>query len=164
MQPDPVQSAKWEMIEAGGRTAQSFGLGRLFGQIFMLLYLSPDPLSLDDLASQLGVSKASISIACRQLETWGAVHRVWVKGDRKDYYMAETAFDRILRNGLLSSLTKKLDTAKIHIDQSLALLEKCGDGDDGAPFLRERLRQAEQYRERINRLLSNRVVKAVLRV
>jgi len=164
MPSDSVQSARWEMIEAGGRTAQSFGLGRLLGQIFMLLYLSPDPLSLDDLASQLGVSKASISIACRQLETWGALHRFWVKGDRKDYYVAETAFDRILRNGLLSSLNKKLDTAKLHIERSLALLEKSGNGETGAPFLRNRLRQAEHYRERINKLLSSRVVKAILRL
>lgn len=164
MLPDPVQSARWEMIEAGGRTAQSFGLGRLFGQIFMLLYLSPEPASLDELAGQLGVSKASISIACRQLETWGAVHRVWVKGDRKDYYVAETAFDRILRSGLLLSLNKKLDTAKIHIEQSLALLEKGGAKDNGAAFLRTRLRQAEQYRERINRLLGSRLVRAILRI
>ncbi|MBU1694391.1 MAG: HTH domain-containing protein [Verrucomicrobia bacterium] len=164
MLPDTVQSAKWEMIEAGGRTTQSFGLGRLFGQIFMLLYLSPTPLSLDDLASQLGVSKASVSIACRQLETWGAVHRGWVKGDRKDYYVAETAFDRILRNGLLSSIYKKLDTAKIQIERSLSLLEQAKTGDEAVPFFRDRLRQAEKYRERINRLLGSRVVKAILRL
>ncbi|MFH1026858.1 MAG: MarR family transcriptional regulator, partial [Pseudomonadota bacterium] len=91
------------MIEAGGRTAQSFGLNRLFGQIYILLYLSDEACSLDLLAEQLGVSKASVSIACRQLETWGAVHRSWVKGDRRDYYVAETNFNNILRNGLLDS-------------------------------------------------------------
>lgn len=164
MPPDAIQTAKWEMIEAGGRTAQSFGLGRLFGQLFMLLYLSPTPLSLDELAAQLGVSKASVSIACRQLETWGAVHRCWVKGDRKDYYSAETAFDRILRNGLLASISKKLDTAKIQIERSLSLLEQSNPGDGQVSFLKERLRQAEQYRHRISSLLNNRVVKAILNI
>ncbi len=71
---DSLHPAKREMIEAGGRTAQSFGLNRLLGQIYVLLYLTPHPLTLDDIAQALGVSKASVSIACRQLESWAAVH------------------------------------------------------------------------------------------
>ena len=53
---DTLHAAKWEMVEAGGRTVQSFGLNRLFGQIYVLLYLSDEPQSLDSLARQLGVS------------------------------------------------------------------------------------------------------------
>lgn len=159
---DPIQSARWEMVEAGGRTAQSFGVGRLFGQIFMLLYLNPDPLSLDDLAAQLGVSKASISIACRKLESWGAVKRCWLKGDRKDYYSAETSFHRILTGGLWPSVSKKLDSARVQIERSLSLLQEGGtDGDQGR-FLKQRLEEADRYREKVTRLLNNRLVKALL--
>lgn len=159
---DPIHPAKWEMVEAGGRTAQSFGLNRLFGQIYILLYLSGDPLSLDAIAEQLGVSKASVSIACRQLESWGAVHRTWVKGDRRDYYLAETDFNRILGNGLLSSVTKKLDSAKIQIERSLALLEGNGSGGEEASVLRERLKKAEAYRARVSGLLNNPLVRKLL--
>ena len=159
---DPIHPAKWEMVEAGGRTAQSFGLNRLFGQIYILLYLSGDPLSLDAIAEQLGVSKASVSIACRQLESWGAVHRTWVKGDRRDYYLAETDFNRILGNGLLTSVTKKLDTAKIQIERSLALLESSGGNGDETKVLRERLKQAEAYRSRVSGLLNNPLVRKLL--
>ena len=42
-----LSQAKWEMIEASGRTAQSFGLNRLLGQIYMSLYLAGSPQSLD---------------------------------------------------------------------------------------------------------------------
>ena len=105
---DSLQAAKWEMVEAGGRTAQSFGLNRLFGQIYVLLYLSDEAQSLDSLAQQLGVSKASVSIACRQLESWGALHRSWVKGDRKDYYVATEEFGRIVRKALLDMMAAEL--------------------------------------------------------
>jgi len=159
---DPIHPAKWEMVEAGGRTAQSFGLNRLFGQIYILLYLSGDPLSLDAIAEQLGVSKASVSIACRQLESWGAVHRTWVKGDRRDYYLAETDFNRILGNGLLTSVTKKLDSAKVQIERSLALLEGNGSGGGDTKVLRERLKQAEAYRARVSGLLNNPLVRKLL--
>ena len=159
---DPVQSAKWEMVEAGGRTAQSFGLNRLFGQIYILLYLNDGPLSLDSLADQLGVSKASVSIACRQLESWGALHRSWVKGDRKDYYIAETDFNRILTNGLLTSFYKKLDSAKVQIERSLEMLNQDGVDGDKAHFLRQRLREADAYRQKVARLLGNPLVKKLL--
>lgn len=159
---DPIQAAKWEMIEAGGRTAQSFGLNRLFGQIYMLLYLAHEPQSLDALAEQLGVSKASISISCRQLEAWGAVRRVWKKGDRKDYYEAETNFGRIINNGLLASINKKLDSAQVQIERSLELLEQSGAPEEKKHFLRKRLKEAEEYRVKGAKLLNNPIVKKFL--
>ena len=159
---DPVQSAKWEMIEAGGRTAQSFGLNRLFGQIYILLYLNDGPLSLDSLADQLGVSKASVSIACRQLESWGAIHKSWVKGDRKDYYVAETSFNHILGNGLLASVSKKLDSARVQIGRSLEMIEKSGLDGAKVEFLRKRLSEADGYRSRVERLLNNPLVRKLL--
>jgi DNA-binding transcriptional regulator GbsR (MarR family) len=156
---DLIQQAKWEMIEAGGRTAQSFGLNRLFGQIYTLLYLSDEPLSLDALAEQLGVSKASVSIACRQLESWGAVRRSWIKGDRRDYYTAETHFSRVLSEGLLASVNKKLDSAKVQIERSLNLLRENGTNGDRIRFLKQRLNGAEVYRAKITRLLNNPLVR-----
>lgn len=159
---DGAQSSRWEMIEAGGRTAQSFGLNRLLGQIYTLLYLSDEPQSLDQMCQQLGVSKASVSIACRQLESWGALKRVWRRGDRKDYYGAETDFSRLLNNGLMAAINKKLDSAQVQIQRSLDLLSQ-GDGDPSkAAFLRQRLEEAEQYRSRIAALLNNPLVRRVL--
>lgn len=159
---DALRSAQWEMIEAGGRTAQSFGLNRLFGQIYMLLYLSAEPQSLDALADQLGVSKASVSIACRQLESWGAVRRSWIKGDRRDFYVAETTFSQILSNGLLASLNKKLDSAKVQIERSLAMLDQDAGSAEKATFLRQRLKEAEAYRQKVVWLLTNPLVKRLL--
>lgn len=154
--------AVWEMVEAGGRTAQSFGLSRLFGQIYMLLYLSPDPLCLDDLARQLGVSKASVSIACRRLETWGVLRTVWVRGDRRDFYEAETDLRTILSGGLLTSLGKKLESARIQIERSMAMASR--GGGDGArhAFVVERLRQAEDRRKRIADLIDNPLLRKLL--
>lgn len=158
----PLLAAQWEMIEAGGRTAQSFGLNRLFGQIYMLLYLSKEPLTLDSMAEQLGVSKASVSIACRQLESWGAARTIWKKGDRKDYYVAETDISRLINGGLLASITKKLDSARVQIERSLSLLEQDGDDAEGKKFLMERLREAEAKRAKIAGLINNPIVRKLL--
>lgn len=162
MNRDGQSAAVWEMVEAGGRTAQSFGLSRLFGQMYMLLYMSPEPRSLDDIARELGVSKASVSIAARRLQSWGAVRKVWIKGDRRDFYEAETDFKTILNGGLLASLSKKLESARIQIERSLALVEQGGLDAERKRFLRERLKQAEARRKRLAELIDNPLLRKLL--
>ena len=47
---DALYEARMQMIEAGGRTAESFGISGLLGRIYMLLYMSKEPQCLDDIA------------------------------------------------------------------------------------------------------------------
>jgi DNA-binding transcriptional regulator GbsR (MarR family) len=156
----PVHAAVGEIIDAGGRTAQSFGLNRLLGQIYVYLYLSADPRSLDEIVEQLGVSKASASIACRQLESWSAVRRIWKKGDRKDYYCAETDVGNLVNGGLLASVNKKIESARVQIARSLALLDSDGAGNSAqVAFLKKRLREAESRRARIAGVLNNPLIR-----
>ncbi len=119
-----LESARRKFIEAGGNATQSFGFGRFAGQLFALLYLSSKPLCLDEIAKELGVSKASVSGTVRQLERWAAVKRVWVKGDRKDYYEAETDFGSMFRQGLLVTFRKKLEIANVQLGHVESALRK----------------------------------------
>jgi DNA-binding transcriptional regulator GbsR (MarR family) len=150
------------MVEAGGRTAESFGFNRLLGQIYTLLYLTPEMLSLDALAERMQVSKASCSIACRQLASWGAVRCIRKAGDRRDYYEAETDLGTLLAGGLLPSLNKKLESAKVQIERSLRLLESQPGGDDHVGFVRRRLKEAEQRRARLARLINHPLLRRML--
>ena len=160
-------AARRKFIEAGGHTTQSFGLGRIIGQIYALLYLSPLPMCLDDIADELGVSKASVSTTIRQLERWAAVKRVWVRGDRKDYYEAETDFHAVLRHGLLATMRKKIETAGTQITRVEATLKEAhanGNGSRGKDMqvVVERLEHAKQFQSKIHELLSNPLLDQLL--
>jgi len=157
-----VSNALWQMIEAGGRTAENFGISRLFGQIYMLLYLKNRPLSLDEMVKELAISKASVSIACRQLYSFGAVRRVTHKGDRRDFYEAVQDFRGLLQNGLLPMLERKLDSARIQIEQCRGQLESSCDHDDESEMLIERLDEAEERRSKICDLIRNPLVRRML--
>ena len=154
-------TARRKFIEAGGQTTQSFGLGRIIGQMYALLYLSPRPLCLDEIASELGVSKASVSTTIRQLENWTAVRPVWVKGDRRDFYEAETDFQKVLKHGLLTTLRKKLDTAGTQIQVVEDCLKEAaaqGNGssdDQSLEVVVARLERAKKFQSKVNGLLSN---------
>ena len=160
-------TARRTFIEAGGHTTHSFGLGRIIGQIYALLYLTPRPLCLDEVAEELGVSKASVSTTVRQLENWSAVKRIWVKGDRKDYYEAETDFNALLRGGILEVVRKKLDTAGTHIRSVEDTLRQALEGLDGDErkqyeLVINRVQRAKQFHRKVNGLLNNPLLEHLL--
>ncbi|MCZ7674334.1 MAG: hypothetical protein M5U34_47980 [Chloroflexi bacterium] len=64
--------------------ARFFGFAEVMGRLYGTLLLSPEELSLDDLASQLEISKGSVSMNMRALERWGMAKEVWVRGERKN--------------------------------------------------------------------------------
>lgn len=160
-------------IEAGGNTTHAFGLGQMIGRCYSLLYLTPRPLSLEEIATHLGVSKASACVALRQLAELRAARRIWIPGDRRDFYEAETDFRVILREGLLPGVRKKLHSAGGQIERTLAAGEdgafssagevvasSVGDGNEPplspgeAAELRRRLRAARTLHQRLDRLLA----------
>lgn len=75
-----------EFIEQVGVFFEAEGLSRTAGRIFGRLLLSDESLSLDQLAADLGASKAGISTETRMLERRGVLERVGHPGDRRVYY------------------------------------------------------------------------------
>ncbi|MCW5893402.1 MAG: hypothetical protein KIT14_23045 [bacterium] len=79
----------------GSAAATSGVVNQLQGRIFALLYLQPQPMALDDIASELGQSKSNISVNVRGLIDWHLVRLVRVGGSRRDHYEAATDFWRV---------------------------------------------------------------------
>jgi DNA-binding transcriptional regulator GbsR (MarR family) len=75
-----------DFIEQMGLALESDGLPRIAGRIFGLLLVSEDARSLDELATELRVSKASVSTNARLLEQRGVLERIGRPADRRDYY------------------------------------------------------------------------------
>jgi len=150
----------WQMIEAGGRTAENFGVSRLFGQICMLLYLKNEPLSLDQIVEELEISKASVSIACRQLQSFGAIRRITRRGDRRDFYEAVQDIRGLLHDGLLPVFEKKLESARAQIDQCRLMLDESDSSEAGR--LKDRLQEVEERRAKISDFIKNPLVRRML--
>jgi DNA-binding transcriptional regulator GbsR (MarR family) len=84
-------------IDRMGIVAEHDGMSPIAGRLFALLLASDEPRSLDELADQLGVSKASVSTDARRLLERGIAERVSRAGDRRDYYeLAADFFARII--------------------------------------------------------------------
>lgn len=161
--PDEIRQ---RFIEATGHATQTFGFGRIIGQVFAHLYLSRTPQTLDDLCEHLGISKGSASMVVRQLEQWSALRKVWVKGDRKDYYETTEEFGKIFRNALIEMVGKTLDsTDRLLADSDAALNGKKRNGRDGdeLEFLRERIGKVRTFRNRANFLWNSPVIRTLFK-
>lgn len=74
-----------EFIERMGRLAEGEGLPRIAGRMMGLLMLNDRELSIDEVAQELKVARASVSTNGRLLESLNIAVRMTRPGDRRDY-------------------------------------------------------------------------------
>ena len=150
-------------IEDTGNATQSFGLGRVIGQIYAYLYFSKEPQNLADMQNSLAISKGSASTGVRQLEQWGGVRKVWVKGDRKDYYIVEDWFGKILKNAVLDTVGKKMMSYSSLLDDVETDLVDLNGGNGDVDFLRERIDHLRVFQKRTEKLWNSPVLKMLMK-
>lgn len=154
-------------IQDAGNLTQSLGLGRILGQIFAYLYFSPEPRAVTDICRRLGISKGSVSMTVRQLEQWGAVQRVWVKGDRKDYYEATDWLGRIIRNAMQDIVGKRIESYAGLIAEAEQQLNGKGSAshatDPESEFLRRRIAHLRVFQKKASSLWNNPLVQMLVK-
>lgn len=149
-------------ISDAGNRAQAFGLGRVVGQIYAFLYFSPEPCGLSDMQEALGISKGSASMCVRQLEQWGAVNKVWVKGDRRDYYTANDWFGKVLKNVLNDVVAGRFSGRESFYAELEKDLSSSGDATETA-FIHERLMHIKTFEEKAKKMWENPLVQHFLK-
>ncbi|MCR8631658.1 MULTISPECIES: GbsR/MarR family transcriptional regulator [Paenibacillus] len=90
------------------------GFSPLVGKMYTLLLFSSEPISLQQMAEELSVSKAAISVQIRTMELKHLCHKVPIQNDRKDYYYITDDFGiNIVRNeiGKFNSVKQAVDGA-----------------------------------------------------
>ncbi len=73
--PTSLNQLKQDFIEGLSQISHFWGFPKGMGAIFAVLYLSPIPLSLDELVKDTGLTKGAISTEVRSLARMGLVHR-----------------------------------------------------------------------------------------
>ena len=69
-----------------GEMGTRWGTNRTVAQIQALLYLSPTPMSAEEIADTLSVARSNVSTSIRELQSYGLVRMTHVLGDRRDYF------------------------------------------------------------------------------
>ena len=158
-----LQELRQQFIEAAGHVTQSFGFGRILGQIYAHIYFSPSPQTLDDLTDSLGISKGSASMSVRQLEQWTALKKVWVKGDRKDFYETTDEFGRIIRKMAMELIGQKMETADQLLQDADQRLKRSVNGNGDLDHFRKQVAKLKSFRQKTQGLLESPIVRMLMK-
>ncbi|HEY6461874.1 MAG TPA: hypothetical protein VIY73_17030 [Polyangiaceae bacterium] len=142
----PSEAAVSDVI---GRLIEFWGFKRNMGRVWTVLYLSPDPLSADDLCHALKLSTGAVSMTLSELARWGVVRKVWIQGERKDFYAAEVQLWRMISRVFNEREKSEVISAIDAFEEALRQLDRLRKT---APDAATRSR-AELQHERISQLL-----------
>jgi DNA-binding transcriptional regulator GbsR (MarR family) len=141
-------SSEAAVSDVVGRLIEFWGFKRNMGRIWSVLYLSPDPLSAEDLRECLGLSSGAVSMTLNELQRWGVVRKVWVQGERKDFFTAEIQLWKMISRVFNEREKAEIVSAIEAFEDALASLQPLRSSPDHA--IRAR---AELQHERIRQLL-----------
>jgi DNA-binding transcriptional regulator GbsR (MarR family) len=121
-----------------GEMAAVWGINRTMGQIHALLYISPEPLSMDEIMARLKISRGNASMNLRSLEEWGVIQRVHYTGDRREYFRSLTDVWELFHTIVRERKRREFDPMMRSLRQCLA--DAASDGSDpDLTVARERL-------------------------
>ncbi|MGB0744600.1 MAG: GbsR/MarR family transcriptional regulator [Opitutales bacterium] len=146
--------ATWEvaMIDTFVRAASLVGLPRSIGEIYGLLYCSPQPLTFDDIEARLGISRGSVSGGLKTLRQLGAIKLHYAPGSRKDHYLPELSMERLVRGFIADQFTPHLESSVERLQAVEAELDKESDTTRRQHGL-QRLNMLRTWRHRTEKLL-----------
>jgi DNA-binding transcriptional regulator GbsR (MarR family) len=150
---------KQDFTEGLSQISRFWGFPKGMGAIFGVLYLSPTPLSLDEIVQETGLTKGAISTEIRALARMGLVHRSSKLGDRKDYYEAEADFYAAIKSILKERQNSEFDRAIGSVKETLASMEENWVEDEEWNFVYERVKALQDFFDAIDNL-----AKAVIRL
>jgi DNA-binding transcriptional regulator GbsR (MarR family) len=131
-----------------GRLIEFWGFKRNMGRVWAVLYLSSEPLSAEDLRTMLKLSSGAVSMTLSELSRWGVVRKVWVQGERKDFYAAEVQIWRMISRVFNEREKAEIIAAIDAFEEALVQVDKRCASTDAKVRAR-----AELQRERIGHLL-----------
>lgn len=145
MPPTSPESADQAITLAVNMAAESVGELMEFwnfkpsmGKVWTVLYLSPAPLSAEDLCARTGLSAGSVSMTLNDLQVWGVVRREALPSERRRLFTAETDIWAMVTRVFREREMRLVARAVGNLEAALRLLEERGVSSDPRVTLRGR--------------------------
>lgn len=107
-----------------GEMGTRWGTNRTVAQIQALLYLSPEPLTAEQICDLLSVARSNVSTSIRELQSYGLVRMTHVLGDRRDYFESIHDVWELFRVIIEQRKQRELNP-------TLSMLQRCAEEVDG---------------------------------
>jgi DNA-binding transcriptional regulator GbsR (MarR family) len=107
-----------------GEMGSVWGVNRTVAQVYALLYLSPEPLTADEISETLAMARSTVSTGLHELQTWGLVKVVHVLGDRRDHFGSMSDVWEMFRTIIRQRKSREIDPLLAMLRTSVAEADK----------------------------------------
>ena len=111
-----------------GEMGSRWGINRTVGQIYALLYVSPQALNADEIGDALAFSRSNVSMGLKELQSWSLVRLQHLPNDRREYFQAPEDVWAIFRTLAEERRKREIDPTLSMLRE--ALMESGVTGDD----------------------------------
>ena len=113
-----LAGATRDLVLHWGEMGTRWGVNRTVAQVHALLYLSPEPLTAEEIAETLSVARSNVSTSLKELQNWNlaqVTHRI---GDRRDHFQTS----RDVWEMFMTVIEQRVER---EIEPTLAMLRRC---------------------------------------
>ncbi|TVQ31494.1 MAG: MarR family transcriptional regulator [Phycisphaeraceae bacterium] len=101
--------AQDRFIAAWGQMGSAWGISRTMAEAHALLFIAGRGMNTDEVMERLQISRGNASMSLRALVEWGLVSRAHKRGDRKEYFQAETDVWTMLRTIVRERMKREVE-------------------------------------------------------
>ncbi|ANS73442.1 transcriptional regulator [Paenibacillus yonginensis] len=147
------------VIEHIGINMDLYGLTQSAGHLYGLLFFTGKPMTLDEMGSEMKMSKTSMSTAVRSMLDLRMVNKIWEKGSRKDLYEVEYDWHQTFLDYFAIRWKKAVESNLLAIQKGIKEADKCIQETDNKTFKtvlerdKEKLLEAKAYYHWLDRLI-----------
>ena len=119
-----------------GEMGSSWGINRTVAQIYAILYISPKPLTADEICESLSLARSTVSTGLHELQGWGVIRVVHVLGDRRDHFETMNDIWEMFRVILNERKRREFDPTLAVLRETVSALDEDEHSD---PFSKEKV-------------------------
>lgn len=133
--------AKHKFVSTWGSLGTLWGINKAMAQIQALLFISTEPLSMEDIMAGLQISRGNTSMNLRQLMDWGIVTKEIIPGERKEFFTTEKNVQELARI-IAKERSRREIKPVIKVLNEVSSIE-----DDGNPKTKELIKQTKDLHD-----------------
>lgn len=159
-QQEAVEKVRKRVIEVIGRNMDLYGVTLSTGHLYGMLFFADKPMTLDDMGTEMAMSKTSMSTGIRNLLDLRMVNKVWEKGSRKDLYEVEYDWYQTFTDFFAIKWRKSVESNMLVLRKSIKEIDKLiVELDAEAPATqvlvkdKEKMEEAVRYYMWLDRLI-----------
>lgn len=129
------------------------GLPKSIGEIYGLLFVSPEPLALDDFVTKLNISKGSASQGIRLLRELGAVSEAEGKVARRSYYEPDIELKKLVGGFIKEQVRPHLASGEDKLSVLRGMVKSMEGEEELADFYSQRVERLGRWSSRARMVL-----------